>query len=56
MFIAIAALAISFGAGVGVGRIKNKAKLSAVAAELAKVEASAVAEVKSLAATIKSKL
>ena len=56
MILALVALAVSFGAGVGVGRIKNKAKLSAVSAELAKVEGSVVAEVKSLVAAIKAKL
>jgi hypothetical protein len=42
--------------GFGVGRVKNAAKLAAVKAELAKVEASTVAEVKSLVAAIKAKL
>jgi hypothetical protein len=56
MIIAIAALVVSFGAGFGVGRVKNVSKLKAVSAEIAKVEASASAEVSKLIAAIKAKL
>ena len=56
MILALAALAVSAGLGFGLGRVKNASKLKAVSAEIAKVEASAVAEVKNLVAAIKSKL
>ena len=56
MILALVALAVSFGAGFGLGRVKNASKLKAVSAEIAKVEGSVVAEVKSLVAAIKAKL
>lgn len=56
MILALAALAVSFGAGFGLGRVKNASKLKAVSAEIAKVEASASAEVSKLIAAIKAKL
>jgi hypothetical protein len=42
--------------GFGLGRVKNAAKLAAVKAEVAKIEASASAEVAKLVAAIKAKL
>ena len=56
MVLALAALVVVAAAGFGLGRVKNAAKLAAVKAEVAKVEGSAVAEVKSLVAAIKAKL
>jgi hypothetical protein len=56
MIVEIAALVVAAGLGFGVGRIKSAAKLAAIKAELEKVEASAVADVKALAAKIKSLL
>lgn len=50
--VAVVGVAVGFGAG----RVKNAAKLAAVNAELAKVENSAVAEVKALVAKVKSVL
>ena len=49
-------VAVSVAAGFGLGRIKNASKIAAVKAELAKAEASAVAEVKALVAAVKAKL
>ena len=49
-------ITVSLLVGFGAGRIKNAGKLSAVKAELAKVETSTVTEVKKLAADIKAKL
>jgi len=48
--------AVALVAGFGLGRVKNASKLSAVSAELAKVQASASADVKALVASIKAKL
>ncbi len=56
MVIAIAALLIAFGVGFGLGRVKNKAKLSLVSAEIAKFESSVSSEVKVLVAKVKSVL
>jgi hypothetical protein len=42
--------------GFALGRVKNKAKLAAVHAELSKAEASTSAEVKKLAEDVKKKL
>jgi hypothetical protein len=50
--VAIAGLAIGFAAG----RVKNEAKLAAVKAELEKIDAAAIADVKALAAKIKAVL
>lgn len=55
MFIAIVAV-VSLGLGFAGGRVKDKAKLAAVKAELVKVEGSAVAEVKKLIADVRAKL
>jgi hypothetical protein len=52
----IAVAALAAGAGFGAGRIKNTTKLSGIKAEIAKYEASAIAEVKTLIAAIKSHL
>jgi hypothetical protein len=56
MIVEIAALVVAAGLGFGVGRIKSAAKLAAIKAELEKVEASTIADVKALAAKIKSLL
>lgn len=56
MVLAIGALVFAFGLGFGLGRVKNTAKLAAVKAEVAKIEASASAEVAKLIAAIKAKL
>ncbi len=47
---------VGLGVGFGAGRVKNAAKLAAIEAEVAKVENSAVTEVKTLVAAIKAKL
>jgi hypothetical protein len=47
---------VSLALGFAGGRVKNAGKLAAVRAELAKVEASTVAEVKALVAAVKAKL
>jgi hypothetical protein len=49
-------IAGSVAAGFGLGRVKNQGKLAAIKAELVSAETSTVAEVKILAAKIKSKL
>jgi len=56
MIIHIVGALVLLGLGFAGGRVKNAAKLAAVKAEVAKVEGSAVAEVKSLVAAIKAKL
>jgi len=56
MVLHLVASAALFAAGFGVARIKSAKTVAAIKAELAKVEGSAVAEVKSLVAAIKAKL
>jgi hypothetical protein len=56
MIIAILGAVALMMIGFGAGRVKNAAKLAAVEAEIAKVEGSAVADVKKLVAAIKAKL
>ena len=50
------AFVVGAALGFAVGRIKNAAKLAAIKAEIAKVDAFAVAEVKALVEKIKSLL
>jgi cell division protein FtsL len=50
------AIVTALAVGFGLGRIKNKAKLAAIKAELVKVESSISTEVKSLVSAIKAKL
>lgn len=52
----VAVFVLGGAAGFGLGRVKNASKVAAVKAEIAKVESSAVAEVKSLVAAIKAKI
>lgn len=56
MVICVVACAAFLAAGFGLGRVKNAAKLKAVDTTVAKYEASATAEVKTLVAEIKAKL
>jgi len=49
-------IVVALAAGFGLGRVKNASKLSAIGAELSKVEASASADVKALVAKIKANL
>lgn len=56
MVLAVAALVGAVALGFGLGRVKNAAKLAAVKAEVLKLEASAVSDVKSVIAAIKAKL
>ena len=56
MILHLVASAALLAAGFGVARIKSAKTVAAIKAELAKVEGSAVAEVKSLVAAIKAKL
>ncbi len=56
MVLSVGLVVVGLVAGFGLGRVKNAAKLAAVKAEVEKVEASAVAEVKTLVAAIKAKL
>ena len=44
------------GAGFACGRVKNRAKLAAIAGELNQLETSAIAEVKTVVARIRAKL
>lgn len=53
---AILAVVAAFVAGFGVGRIKNAGKLSAIAAEIKKIETAVDNDVKSVIAKIKAKL
>lgn len=52
----IAVAVLAAGAGFGVGRIKNMTKLTNIKNEILKYENSAVAEVKTLVAAIKTHL
>jgi hypothetical protein len=52
----VAGVVLSLAAGFGLGRVKDAKKLAAVKAELEKVGADAVAEVKKLVADLKAKL
>jgi len=56
MVVEVIALAVAVAAGFGLGRVKNAAKLAAVKAEVAKLEASAEADVKKVYAAIRAKL
>jgi hypothetical protein len=49
-------VAIAAVAGFGAGRVKNAKKLTAVANELASIEAGASADLKAVIAKVKSKL
>ncbi len=53
---AILALVAAFAAGFGFGRVKNAGKLSAIAAEIKKIETAVDNDVKSVIAKIKAKL
>lgn len=52
----ILVVVVAVAAGLGVLSIKNTAKLAAIRAEVAKIEAAAVADVKAVIAAIKAKL
>ena len=56
MVLSVGLVVVGLVVGFGAGRVKNASKLAAVKAEVEKVEASVVAEVKSLVAAIKAKL
>jgi hypothetical protein len=55
MVLCILACLVSLAAGFGIGRIKNKAKLDAIQAEINKVTAGAPAPVQALVAAIQAK-
>lgn len=52
----ILALLAAFAAGFGVGRIKNKAKLDAVATLVAHLEATALKDVNAVVAAFKARI
>jgi len=56
MIVTIVAALVVFAGGFATGRVKNAAKLKAVSSALDKYEASAVAEVKTLVADVRTKL
>ena len=56
MLITALTYAAAAAAGFGLGRIKNASKLAAIKASIAKAEADAKADVKTVIADIKSKL
>jgi hypothetical protein len=56
MILEIILICIAFGVGFEVGRASIKSQLSAIKAEVVKVEGSAIGEVRSLAAAVKAKL
>jgi hypothetical protein len=50
------AVVVALGVGFGVGRIKNVKKLAAIKAEIEAADSSAVSEVKTLVARVRSVL